>query len=248
MYRPANIAGAAPVLLWMHGGAWSLGGPEFDDHWLLGIAERAGVHVVSVDYRLAPEHPFPGAIEDCRTVLRWLRQQAAALNIDGRAICVGGSSAGANLAAGLTLLCRDAGEPQPALQLLMYPALDDRLETPSMLGIDDPRTINRSFMRERWRAYLGSRDPCSYYAAPARAQDLHGLPRTSILAAELDALRDEAVAYAERLVATGIECTLLVLRGAVHGCEAIAPQSSLAASVSSWAVSQLLHATRPRLA
>jgi acetyl esterase len=238
-YRPARVAGHLPALVWMHGGAWSLGGPEFDEHLLRKVADEAELFAISVDYRLAPEHPFPAALFDCEAALRWASTSARELGVDTARICVGGSSAGANLAAGLCLKLRDDAGPQPVQQLLLYPALDDRLNTPSMQTLADPRTLTREFMRERWQAYLGDATDTSPYAAPARATNLAQLPSAAILAAELDPLRDEAVEYASRLWHAAVSCELRVLRGAIHGCDAIAPNSAVARASLTWAIEHL---------
>lgn len=230
VYRPERAQGAIPALIWMHGGAWSLGGPEFDEHMLRGFADDAGVLAVSVDYRLAPEHPFPAALHDCDAAVRFIHEHAGDFGVDAARICIGGSSAGANLAAGLCLKLRDERGPQPAFQLLMYPALDDRLATPSMMTLADPRTINATFMRDRWRDYLGKDGADSPYAVPVRAGDLAGLPRTLLLTAELDPLRDEGLDYAMRLWLAAVSCEVHVLAGVIHGFDALVPESAEARS------------------
>jgi acetyl esterase/lipase len=243
-YRPAQAAEPLPALVWMHGGAWSLGGPEFDEHLLQRWADEASLFAISVDYRLAPEHPYPAALHDCEAAVRWACSSASELGVDPARIGIGGSSAGANLAAGLCLKLRDSAGPQAALQLLLYPVLDDRLNSGSMKTLADPRTLTREFLSERWRAYLGHDRCAPQYAAPARALDLTHLPPTLILAGELDPLRDEAVEYARRLWFAAGSCELLVLQGAIHGCDAIAPESAVARASLAWVVSALARGLR----
>jgi acetyl esterase/lipase len=240
LYRPSRPS-PLPALIWLHGGGWTLGVPEVDELMLRGFADGAGLQIVSVDYRLAPEHPFPAALRDGEAALRWTHASAPELGVDPSALAVGGSSAGASIAAGLCLRLRDAGGPAPAFQLLMFPALDDRLESASMRSIGDPRTINREFMCAAWRAYLGTHEP-SPYASPARASDLHGLPPAALIAAEFDPLRDEAIRYAERMWSAAIRCELHVFRGALHGFDAPAPRSALAQSATRIALSRLARA------
>lgn len=240
-YMPESVKGkgAVPALIWMHGGAWSLGGPEFDEHMLRRFADSAGLFTVSVDYRLAPEQPFPAALLDCEAALRWTSNNARELGVDPLRLCVGGSSAGANLAAGLCLKLRDEHGPKPALQLLMYPALDDRLTTPSMMSLADRRTITSEFMRDRWKDYLGAHGEHSPYAVPVRAKDVAGLPPTLLLAAELDPLRDEALDYAMRLWYAAVSCEVHVLSGVVHGFDALVPDAPEAHSALGLVIARL---------
>ncbi|MET0389190.1 MAG: alpha/beta hydrolase [Polyangiales bacterium] len=247
-YRPAAAAERLrSALVWMHGGAWSLGIPEFDEPMLQRFADESGCVVLAVDYRLAPEHPFPAALLDCEAVVRWAFAQATELGVDPTRVCVGGSSAGANLAAGLCLKLCETGANRPALQVLMYPALDDALDSASMLTLADPRTLTRAFMHDRWQAYLGTQGQGSPYAIPARASDaqIAALSPALILAAELDPLRDEGVAYATRLWRAAVSCELHVLPGAIHGFDAIVPDSGLARAALQTVTSRLRGLVRP---
>ena len=242
-YRPPAASGRLPALIWLHGGGWTLGVPEVDERMLQEFADQVALQIVSVDYRLAPEHPFPAALRDAEAALRWTFEHSAELQVDPEQLFVGGSSAGANLAAGLCVKLRDGAQPNPAFQLLLYPALDDRLDTPSMHEIADRRTIHREFLRDCWRSYLGSAVP-NPYSSPARAEELSGLAPALIIAAELDPLRDEAVRHAVRLWQAAVRCELHVLQGAIHGVDALARTSALARLVTGLARDGLSRALR----
>jgi acetyl esterase len=215
---PAARAPTVGALLFLHGGGFVLG--DVDD--LTGpaeIAEHAGVVVVSVGYRLAPEHPYPAALDDCYAGLCWTRAHAGELGADSARIAVGGISAGAGLAAALALLARDRGGPAIAFQLLDIPVLDDRLVTPSMQAFTDTPLWNRENARRSWAAYLGAEhdgEPPAY-AAPARATDLRGLPPAYVVTCEFDPLRDEGIAYANRLMQAGVPTELHSYPGTFHG-------------------------------
>jgi acetyl esterase/lipase len=173
--------------------------------------------VVSVDYRLAPEHRYPAALDDCYGVLAWTAASADALGVDPDRLGVAGASSGGNLAAAVALRARDRGEPAVAFQLLVYPTLDDRRQTVSQQFVATP-VIDGADCERCWRYYLGSeRADVSPYAAPARATDLTGLPPTYLMTAELDPLRDEGIEFATRLLAAGVSVDLHQFAGAVHG-------------------------------
>lgn len=216
-YRPRS-AGIAPVLVYCHGGAFLLGFPELEDPGCLRYALGAGCTVVSVDYSLAPEFPFPAGVEECFAALEWVVRHHAALGIDAERVAVGGSSAGGALAAAVALMARDRGGPKLCFQLLVYPVLDDRLTTPSMTSFVDTPVFARPTAEAMWRYYLGAGvSDISPYAAPARATDLSGLPPAYIEACALDPLRDENIAYAARLLHAGNATELHVLPGVPHG-------------------------------
>jgi acetyl esterase/lipase len=222
-YRPADPDGPLPALVYFHGGGFVAGSLDLYDADCRRIAAEVGAVVVSVDYRLAPEHPFPAPLEDCYAALAWVAGHAAELGVDPDRIAVGGESAGGGLAAGVALLARDRGGPRLCLQLLGIPELDDRLESESMrtLGAESPITTIANG-EISWDSYLGAgvrgTDQVSPYAAPARATDLAGLPPALVTAYELDALRDEDIAYAQRLLVSGVPTELHVYPGAFHAC------------------------------
>jgi acetyl esterase/lipase len=184
------------------------------------MAIAVGAVVVSVDYRLAPEHPFPAALHDCYSALRYMAGEADALGIDPDRIAVSGGSAGGGLAAATTLLARDLGGPALCFQMLHIPELDDRLETPSMRRFVDSPLWNQPLAVQSWRAYLGElsgRDDIPALAAPSRADDLSGLPSAYVSTAENDPLRDEGIDYAQRLLQAGVSVELHQFPGTFHG-------------------------------
>ena len=229
VYRPlAGASGAA--LLWLHGGGLIVGAPRLDDGRCGAFVRELGLVVVSVDYRLAPEHPFPAALDDAHAAWGWLHGAAAELGIDPARCAVGGASAGGGLAASLAQRLRDEGGPQPAAQLLLYPMLDDR--TAARRELDGAGHLvwhNRS-NRAGWSGYLagppGAPEPPAY-ASAARRIDLRGLPPAWIGVGDLDLFLGEDRAYAERLRAAGVPAKLLEVAGAPHGFDALAPAAPL---------------------
>jgi acetyl esterase/lipase len=220
LYRPkAHAEGLRPGLLEIHGGGFVTGSIEMMDPWCQIVAASVGAVVVSVGYRLAPEHPFPAGVEDCYAALRWMSANAAQLGVDAARIAVAGQSAGGGLAAATALLARDQGGPPLCLQVLEIPELDDRLDTPSMRAFEDTPLWNRPNAVWSWRHYLGP-DPggdVSPYAAPARATDLEGLPPAYVSTMEFDPLRDEGIVYALRLLQAGVSVELHSYPGTFHG-------------------------------
>jgi acetyl esterase/lipase len=207
-----------------------LGSVEMNDIGCAVQADRARALVASVEYRLAPEHPFPAPLEDCYAGLQWLSSSARELGIDADRIAIGGASAGGGLAAGLALLARDRGGPAICFQMLVYPMLDDRNTTASSHAIQDARLWNRQANLAGWNAYLGGRagaDDVPYHAAPARADDLRGLPPAYINVGDLDLFLDEDVDYACRLMAAGVPVELHVYPGAFHGSNTFVSRSAL---------------------
>jgi acetyl esterase/lipase len=231
IYRPVSSSGPVPVLYWMHGGGMVMGSFDMDDTLLVGAAEQLGLAVVSVEYRLAPEHPDPAPVEDCYAGLVWTVANAARYGFDPQRIAVGGVSAGGGLAAGTALLARDRGGPFLAYQLLLEPMLDDRAITKSSMAFADSVVWNRHDNRFGWTALLGSRigtDDVSAYAAPARATELDGLPAAWVDVGEVETFRDESINYAQDLLSAGVSAELHVYPGAFHGFDLIAPDSALA--------------------
>ena len=218
------------ALYYMHGGGMVFFDLTMSDLLCATIARNLDVVVVSVDYRLAPEFPDPTPLEDCYTGLAWLFEHAPGFGIDRSRIAIGGASAGGGLAAGLALLARDRGELAPCFQLLTYPMIDDRNQTASSHFVTSSKVWNREANLAGWKAYLGDRaggDEVSIYAAPARAEDLRGLPPTIITVGDLDLFLDEDLTYAQRLMAAGVPTEVHVYPGAYHGCQRGAPQSRL---------------------
>ncbi len=228
VYRPNDSPSKLPALLWIHGGGYVMGDIEQDDRLMKQIVTRIGCVAVSVDYRLAPEHPFPAPVEDCYAALKWLFAHAGELGVDPARIAIGGASGGGGLCAGLALMARDRSEVKVAFQLLIYPMIDDRNVTPASHAITDPRMWNRESNRLGWKAYLG-RDgggaDVSPYAAASRAADLSGLPPAYIPVGALDLFVDENIEYAQRLIQAGVPCELHVYPGAFHGFDMFAPSA-----------------------
>lgn len=214
--RPQGGGSHLPGVLDIHGGGFAIGNAELDDGVNAGIVREVGAVVVSVDYRLAPETPYPGPAEDCYAVLRWFAENAAELGVDAGRIAVLGDSAGGGLAATTALLARDRGGPALAMQVLIEPELDDRLETHSMVTGTDTPVWHRANAIKSWEFYLGGQ-PADGYAAPSRMDDLGGLPPTYLTVNELDPLRDEGLEYARRLLVAGVSTELHCYAGAFHG-------------------------------
>ena len=224
VYRPSAPAAPRPGVLYIHGGGFCVGSVETEHPGACQAALRADAVVVSVEYRLAPEHAFPAGIEDCYAALVWMAESAAELDLDPARIAVMGTSAGGGLAAGLALLARDRGGPALRFQVLNIPELDDRLDTPSMRAFEDTPMWNRPNAIWSWRHYLGPAHggDVSHYAAPARAVDLSNLPPAYIATAEYDPLRDEGLIYAMRLLEHGVSVELHQFPGTFHGSALLA--------------------------
>ena len=230
VYRPRSLTAPAPVLMWLHGGGFIMGRPEIDDALCGEYAHTLGLVVVSVDYRYAPEHPFPAALNDGYAAWQWLAAQAAHLNIDVQRMAIGGQSAGGGLAAALVQLTHDRAEIKPAFQLLIYPMLDDRTVERTDIDAAGHFMWNQASNRLGWESYL--RQTCGAptapaYAVPARRADLSGLPPAWIGVGTLDLFHDEDVAYARRLTEAGVACEVLVVPGAYHGFDVVAPRTTV---------------------
>jgi acetyl esterase/lipase len=223
VYAPVSRASAVAGILYIHGGGFTVGSIEMEHFNGVRLANELGVVVVSVEYRLAPENPFPAGLEDCYAALEWFHGQASVLGVDVDTLAVVGSSAGGGLAAGLALLARDRKGPSLCFQFLGIPELDDRLETPSMQQFVDTPMWSRPAAEMSWRAYLGEQygGDVSPYAAPARATDLSGLPAAYVSTMEFDPLRDEGILYALRLMQAGVSVELHTFPGTWHGSTAI---------------------------
>ncbi|NUQ86878.1 MAG: alpha/beta hydrolase [Glycomyces artemisiae] len=216
IYQP-HADDALPVLVFAHGGGWSICNIETHDGLCREIANRSGCLVVSVDYRLAPEHVFPAAAEDFYAAATWVTEHAAEIGGDPARVAVGGDSAGGNLAAVVALMARDRGGPAFAFQLLAYPGLDGVSERPSATANGDAPMLNRKSSQSMWRAYAAGADLRNPYLSPLYAEDLTGLPPGLIVTAEYDMGVDDARAYTEAVNNLGGALELLVAEGTVHG-------------------------------
>lgn len=248
IYRPLNAQGPLPCIYHMHGGGYVLGTAENNEADHRSLCDRLGCAIISVDYRLAPENPFPAAIEDCYAGLSWTFRHAKALGIDPARVGVMGESAGGGLAAALALLARDRGEHRLAFQHLIYPMLDDRT-----CVIADPHPTAGEFVwhavnnRFGWSSLLGCEpglDGVSPYAAAARAVDLSQLPPTFMSIGALDLFLEENLEYARRLTRAGVPIELHVYPGAFHGFDR-APGAAIAQAAQQHSFQALQRALNP---
>jgi acetyl esterase/lipase len=233
LHRSADAAASGAALLWIHGGGYVIGSAAQDNDICRRFARALGVTVVAVDYRLAPEHPYPIPLEDCYGALTWMARLPA---VDPTMVAIGGASAGGGLAAALALLARDRGEVALAAQLLVYPMLDDRSSTQDGLDDHHHRLWTQKSNAFGWSSYLGDADP--NVAVPARNPDLSGLPQAWVGVGSNDLFHDEDLAYAERLKAAGVPCDVEVVPGAFHGFDGVVPKARVSqaffASQVSW--------------
>ncbi|WP_264066464.1 alpha/beta hydrolase [Mycolicibacterium komossense] len=225
LHRPPGQTAPGPALLWIHGGGYLMGSAQQDDRICKRFAAQLGITVAAVDYRLAPEHTYPAALDDCHTALTWLAGLPA---VDPDRVAIGGASAGGGLTAALAFTARDRGMVTPVLQLLVYPMLDDR--SSARTELDDTKYVmwTRDANRWGWSSYLGSADPG--VAVPSRRTDLAGLPPAWIGVGSHDLFHDEDLAYADALTAAGVPCEVVVVPGAFHGFDAVAPKASVSRS------------------
>lgn len=224
IYRPTSLSSESPALYWMHGGGFLIGSPLQDERSNIDFARELNISVIAVTYRLAPDAPAPAAVEDAYAGLEWVWENAPELGIDRDRIAIGGASAGGGLAASLALFAHDRAEVTPAFQLLIYPMLDDRTVTRTDHDTSGVRVWTPGSNRYAWTTYLGHEPglpEASPYAAPARRDDLSGLPPAWIGVGTLDLFFDEDIAYAQRLESSGVPCETYIVEGAFHGFDAL---------------------------
>ena len=224
IYRPAVLNETTAGLLYIHGGGFVVGDLDSEHAGVVALCRDLGIVIVSVDYRLAPENPYPAGLEDCYTALQWTHASATELNIDANRIGIMGGSAGGGLAAGLALLAKQRGGPAICFQMLGIPELDDRLQTVSMTEFVDTPLWNRPNAVNSWAFYLGKdyqagSDDVPITAAPARAtvEELRGLPTACVTTMEFDPLRDEGLEYAQKLLQAGVSVEIHSYPGTFHG-------------------------------
>jgi acetyl esterase/lipase len=222
LHRPADPTATGPALLWIHGGGYVIGSAQQDDALCRRFVERLGITVAAVDYRLAPEHPHPAGLQDCHNALTWLAGLPA---VDPTRVAIGGASAGGGLAAALAFEARDRGMVNPAVQLLVYPMLDDRSSERTELDTVEYRLWDRTANRWGWSSYLGTADPSA--AVPARRTDLAGLAPAWIGVGSNDLFHDEDLAYAQALTEAGVPCEVEVVPGAFHGFDGVVPKANV---------------------
>ncbi|MBV6761755.1 alpha/beta hydrolase [Rhodococcus opacus] len=242
IYLPADLSDRAPTLVWIHGGGYVVGTADEDDSYCARIASDLAIGVVSVDYRLAPEYPFPSGFEDCCAVTTAVAARTGAFSRLGEGkILIGGASAGAGLAAAVALRLRDSGLAVLSGQILLYPFIDSTLSSDSMRRYADAAIFNAHDAEVCWQHYLGERRSAPpTYASPSASTDLEGLPPAYVAAAGADCLHDEAVDYALRMRRAGISVELHSFPDVPHGFTGVAPRTS----ASTRALSDLFDAVR----
>jgi acetyl esterase len=218
-YRPLGVDGTRlPTLIYYHGGGWVIGNIETHDSTCRRLANKSRCQVISVDYRLAPEHPFPTPTDDSLAAFRHIRDNAAQFGADPARLAVGGDSAGGNISAVVCQACRQAGEPMPAFQMLIYPATDARQQTESRRLFAEGYFLTKDLMDWFWKAYApAGTDLTDLRLSPLLAKDFAGLPPAFVLTAGYDPLRDEGRAYADRLIDAGVKTTYVNYPGTIHG-------------------------------
>jgi acetyl esterase len=240
IYTPTGGAAPRPALVYLHGGGWVLGDLAMVDAICRAVANRAECVVVSVDYRMAPEHKFPAPLDDCFAVVTWVAEHAAEIGADADRLAVGGDSAGGNLSAAVALRARDEGGPALRLQLLVYPVTDHSFDTVSYKENSEGYLLTKDMMVWFWDHYLANpSDGDNPLASPLRAKDLAGLPPAHVFTAEFDPLRDEGEAFAARLVGAGVAVSHTRYDGQIHGfwtMLAVMPAATTAADEASAAL------------
>jgi acetyl esterase len=227
VYSPKNRDRILPLVMFFHGGAFVMGDLESEHARCLRYAADAGCVVVSVAYRLAPEHPFPAGLHDCYDALLWAVSEAQHLGVDVRRVAVSGTSAGGALATCVAQLARDQNGPLLALQMLVYPVIDDQMDSDSMLKFADTPVWDNRNNGAMWIQYGGGERPTGRYAVPARIGSLEGMPPTCIIIAGFDPLRDEALKYAEGLLAVGVQTEVHLVSAAYHGFDQVVPDAEI---------------------
>jgi acetyl esterase/lipase len=230
IYRPEKQSGLLPALLWIHGGGYMLGEIDQEDFTAKQFTLAGECIVVSVEYRLAPEHPYPAPLEDCYAALKWLSTHADELRVDSSRIGIGGASAGGGLAAGLALLARDRNEVKIIFQLLIYPMINDCNIAPASDDLPDTLFWTRENNLKGWRSYLGcepGKKGIPYHAAAFRATNLEGLPPAYITVGNLDLFAQEDIEYSRRLIAAGVPTELHVYPGGCHAFDMLVPNADI---------------------
>ena len=233
IYKPVNATGTLPGIFYIHGGGMILGSVDGEDPNATYICDEVQAVVVSVEYRLSPEHPHPAPVEDCYAGLVWTAAHAAELGIDPDRLAIYGASAGGGLTIATALLARDRGGPALSFMMPIYPMIDDTNTTASSHEIVDIGIWDRAGNIEAWAWYLGDK-PADQYAAPTRAVDLAGLPPAFIDVGTVDLFRDEDIAFAQRLMAAGVPTELHIHPGSYHAAETFAAEAALSQRI--WAL------------
>ncbi|SEJ38347.1 alpha/beta hydrolase [Paenibacillus polymyxa] len=250
IYEPAQRTDVKlSAMLWIHGGGYVMGHPDMDDALCERFVQAANCVVVSVDYRLSPEHPYPAAIDDCYAALTWMTDEAELLGIDLDRVAIAGASGGGGLTAALALMARDKGGPALIFQMPLYPMIDDRNVTASSHEITaDNAPWSRKNNLTAWNMYLGNRtedSEVSPYAVPSRAESLAGLPPTYTCVGQLDLFRDETIEYVARLAQAGVDVEFHLYPGTFHNFEGMVPQAEVSQRASQSYVDAIARALNP---
>lgn len=230
VFEPAESDEVRPGLLYFHGGGYAGGHTLQSAETLYMLVKETGCVIVSPEYRLAPENPYPAGLEDCYRTLEWFAGNAAALRVDLDRIAVTGCSSGGGMTIAVCLMARDRKGPNICFQMPAYPTMDDRLDTVSSHQITYNRVLNRSSCENIWNMYLGvghEKREVPVYAAPGRAEDLKDMPPCYSFVGDLDPHRDETIAYISKLVSSGVPTGFTLYNGCYHGFEAIVPQAEV---------------------
>jgi acetyl esterase/lipase len=230
IYRPEKHTGQFPALLWIHGGGYIFGDLDQEDFLSKKLTLAGECVVVSVDYRLAPENPYPAPLEDCYAALKWLSAHTEEWGVDQSRVAIGGASAGGGLAAGLAILARDQNEVKTSFQLLVYPMINDCNIAPASETLPDALFWTRESNLIGWRSYLGCEpgiEGISCYASAYRATDLEGLPPTYITVGDLDLFAQEGIEYSRRLIEAGVPTELHVYPGGCHAFDMMVPEADI---------------------
>ncbi len=245
VYRPVIDAGERPGIYFIHGGGMIMGDVAGGDATADMLCDLVDAVVVSVEYRLAPEHPHPAPVEDCYAGLVWTAEHCAELGIDPARLALYGASAGGGLVIGTALLARDRGGPLVGFMMPIYPMINDRNDTPASQEITDVGIWDRAGNIEAWAWYLGGEE-ADQYAAPTRAEDLSGLPPTFIDVGTVDMFRDEDIEFAARLMQAGVPTELHIHPGSYHASENFAPEAPLSRRIWAMRIDALQRALAPR--
>jgi acetyl esterase/lipase len=246
VYSPLSAKADVPGLLWLHGGGYALGTPEQDELFIRRFVEASGCVVVSPDYRLSVDAPYPAALEDCCSALLWLKEHGGEYGMRDDQIMIGGGSAGGGLTAAVSLHARDKKEVAIAFQMPLYPMLDDRMNTLSATNNDAPLWNSKSNFIS-WKLYLGDlfgKPDIPVYAAPARAENLRGLPPTCSFVGSIEPFRDETVTYVEHLRASGVPVHFRIFDGCFHGFDIVCAKSSVAHEAADFLMDSFRYATK----
>lgn len=217
LYTPVAAGGGSPALVFFHGGGWVIGDLDTHDALCRTLANESGARVIAVHYRLAPEHPYPAALEDCYAAVKWVEANASKLDIDANRIAVGGDSAGGHLAATVSLLAKSEKGPHIAFQLLIYPVTDVPGRSGSYKSFAEGYFLELPTMEWFFKAYAAGQDENDPLLVPLKAPSFAGLPQAYVVTAGYDVLRDEGRAYADALKAAGVETEYVNYEGMIHG-------------------------------